>query len=524
MQRIIRWFWRLHQADEAEIFPNMIRMAVIPFIPCIGLFRYCDGWTIVTPQRPRSFRAGFGGRGWLCQDSCYGLNPSVSTDLAVLVSLHANSSSHHFTYSCHFPYYGNHLNLLDLPSSYTVANHSVRPSSFLLTWSRGPYDISAPPPHSMPSHAPDRSSARNHLEADQANVACPAPLTPPSETDEDQALDLRTIRQRAASSHGITRTVERDNTAAGMSLMQEDSIYAFAEAYEEKMPPQAQHGSAAAISEDHDIKMDDESSINGHTGGPGIDLSRSVNVTPVSTDDADATSRAAAAASDATTASPRPNPSLEEQGQRLAHDKAGVSSIDQKLDWSDTSKAWEFSRKRLRPQYPSSTFQPYSKFKGTQQSDRQIYNVEVTILTVDIEQSTMSGYLQICGLTPDHPTLTTFFTGEIIGGPEQKYSFRTRDPAWGASDKTDLTHWARFPAWRPLSLQAKRNINFVYPLNDENWWQQDYIFMRWKEHFLVPDYKLKSIQGASFEGFYYICFNQVEGRVSGIYFHSKSEK
>ncbi|KAJ9639797.1 hypothetical protein H2204_003590 [Knufia peltigerae] len=376
----------------------------------------------------------------------------------------------------------------------------------------------------MPSHAPDRSSARNHLEADQANVACPAPLTPPSETDEDQALDLRTIRQRAASSHGITRTVERDNTAAGMSLMQEDSIYAFAEAYEEKMPPQAQHGSAAAISEDHDIKMDDESSINGHTGGPGIDLSRSVNVTPVSTDDADATSRAAAAASDATTASPRPNPSLEEQGQRLAHDKAGVSSIDQKLDWSDTSKAWEFSRKRLRPQYPSSTFQPYSKFKGTQQSDRQIYNVEVTILTVDIEQSTMSGYLQICGLTPDHPTLTTFFTGEIIGGPEQKYSFRTRDPAWGASDKTDLTHWARFPAWRPLSLQAKRNINFVYPLNDENWWQQDYIFMRWKEHFLVPDYKLKSIQGASFEGFYYICFNQVEGRVSGIYFHSKSEK
>jgi hypothetical protein len=136
----------------------------------------------------------------------------------------------------------------------------------------------------------------------------------------------------------------------------------------------------------------------------------------------------------------------------------------------------------------------------------------------------MSGYLQICGLTPDHPTLTTFFTGEIIGGPNQKYSFRTRDPTWGASDKTDLTHWARFPAWRPLSLQAKRNINFAYPMNHETWWQQECIFMRWKEHFLVPDYKLKSIQGASFEGFYYICFNQVEGRVSGIYFHSKSEK
>jgi len=48
--------------------------------------------------------------------------------------------------------------------------------------------------------------------------------------------------------------------------------------------------------------------------------------------------------------------------------------------------------------------------------------------------------------------------------------------------------------------------------------------MRWKEYFLVPDHKVKSITGASFEGFYYICFNQRNGSVSGIYFHSRSEK
>lgn len=376
----------------------------------------------------------------------------------------------------------------------------------------------------MPSHAPDRSNARHHLDVDQPNVACPAPLTPAPETDGEQELDGIAIQQRSASSHGITRSAESDNTAAGMTLMQEDSMYNFAEAYEEKLPPLAQEGNAAAIRDEQNVKMDDESSVDDHDGGPVIDLERSVDTTPASTGEA-TTSFQPAAQGDSTGVTPSPSdPSLEGQWHARSHDRAEISSIDQQLDWSDTSKAWEFSRKRLRPQYPSSTFQPYSKFKGTQQSDRQIYNVEVTILTVDIEQSTMSGYLQICGLTPDHPTLTTFFTGEIIGGPEQKYSFRTRDPAWGATDKTDLTHWARFPAWRPLSLQAKRNINFVYPLNNENWWQQEYIFMRWKEHFLVPDYKLKSIQGASFEGFYYICFNQVEGRVSGIYFHSKSEK
>lgn len=48
--------------------------------------------------------------------------------------------------------------------------------------------------------------------------------------------------------------------------------------------------------------------------------------------------------------------------------------------------------------------------------------------------------------------------------------------------------------------------------------------MRWKEYFLVPDHRVRTISGASFEGFYYICFNQVEGTVSGIYFHAKSEK
>ena len=48
--------------------------------------------------------------------------------------------------------------------------------------------------------------------------------------------------------------------------------------------------------------------------------------------------------------------------------------------------------------------------------------------------------------------------------------------------------------------------------------------MRWKEYFLVPDHRVREILGASFEGFYYICFNQVAGTLSGIYFHAKSEK
>lgn len=112
--------------------------------------------------------------------------------------------------------------------------------------------------------------------------------------------------------------------------------------------------------------------------------------------------------------------------------------------------------------------------------------------------------------------MTTFFEGEIIG---TKHTFQTRHEAWGATEKTDMLHWARFPAWKPLAKQAKRP-DFTY----RNFAQREHIFMRWKEYFLVPDHRVRTIAGASFEGFYYICFNQVKGTVSGIYFHAKSEK
>lgn len=388
----------------------------------------------------------------------------------------------------------------------------------------------------MPTHAPDASFSPRDTEIAQNNVACPAPLTPPIETGNIEDPRSTAAQQTTHGNPGIVRRLVSDNTAAGMALMQEETMYTASAIFDDKVhtditdQPSAPMESAVnhtayggdrdQVQERRTEQLDDITSmVDVPDGKGGINTnSKDAGVGQKLSEEAEVES---GLLSPPLTSSPD-----DESGSfGGSPSRAGIPSIDQELDWANNDlKDWDFSHHRLRPQYPSTTFQPYSKFKGTQQSDRQIYNVEVTILTVDIEQSTMSGYLQICGLTLDHPTLTTFFTGEIIGGPDQKYSFRTRDPAWGASDKTDLTHWARFPAWRPLSLHAKRNINFVYPMNHENWWQQEYIFMRWKEHFLVPDYKLKSIQGASFEGFYYICFNQIEGRVSGIYFHSKSEK
>jgi glucose-induced degradation protein 4 len=179
-----------------------------------------------------------------------------------------------------------------------------------------------------------------------------------------------------------------------------------------------------------------------------------------------------------------------------------------------------------------------SKFHGTQQCENQLYDVQVETKHVDMRESFLCGYLSIkgqsnlvishlrdvsilmclyiAGLTADHSTLTTYFEGEIIGS---KYSFLTQHEEWGSDDMTDMQHWAKFQAFSPFAKQAKKS-NFQIP----NLAQQENIFMRWKEHFLVPDHRVRTITGASFEGFYYICFNQCQGTISGIYFQPKDEK
>lgn len=215
------------------------------------------------------------------------------------------------------------------------------------------------------------------------------------------------------------------------------------------------------------------------------------------------------------------------EGERLGHGRnlSGDSDVMMEAppmwvaDSSMLGMGYEYAGCRVIPVSPSSYLRPGSRFHGTQQSERQRYDVQVEIKHVDLRESFLCGYLRIQGLTEDHPTLTTYFEGEIIG---TKYGFTTQHPSWGASDKTDMSHWGKFQAFRPIQKLMKKGGNRSVVIHDvancEN------IFMRWKEHFLVPDHRVRTIHGASFEGFYYICFNQLRGEVSGIYFHSKSEK
>jgi Vacuolar import and degradation protein len=382
------------------------------------------------------------------------------------------------------------------------------------------------------------------------------PPTPPPEICEEIVCDTGLIRQK---DDGATE----GNSAAALSMIQDRSLYATPEGDDDERGTLQVSKTPASCDNEGEVAIED---------GFGIDTGFSADVELPSQSIVDAAGmptpesvamdtdtgelfRTARLSQRLVTGSGldsdkedqpierQPNVSIEMPNERGSNDHLEAFRSSNSLctttnhatmttapsDLPPTPR-FDFSNKRLYPHYPSSFLRPGSKFSGTQQSDRQIYNVDVQVLTLSVPESTMTGYLRICGLTEDHPTLTTFFTGEIIGGPTHKHTFRTKDPSWGATDRTDLQHWARFPSWRPLSKEAKRDIDFKYPApatgpgsrpppppntfasasdaaadevefeyNDDanpGWWTQPNVFMRWKEWFLVPDHRVRSIQGA----------------------------
>lgn len=155
-----------------------------------------------------------------------------------------------------------------------------------------------------------------------------------------------------------------------------------------------------------------------------------------------------------------------------------------------------------------------SKFSGSQKSKGNSYDVEVVLQNVDFENSSLCGYLKIKGLTEEYPTLTTFFDGEIIG---PRHQFLTRK--WDADEEVDKKHWNKFSQFSTYSKNFN-NDDFNY----EQLKNSDNVFMRWKELFLVPDYTIKDISGASFAGFYYICFQKSTSTIDGYYYHRNSEQ
>ncbi|KAJ2044243.1 GID complex subunit 4, VID24 [Coemansia sp. RSA 2673] len=155
-----------------------------------------------------------------------------------------------------------------------------------------------------------------------------------------------------------------------------------------------------------------------------------------------------------------------------------------------------------------------SKFSGTQSNGTRSYVVTVTLKYVDMGVPELCGHFTIRGLTTELPKLTTYFDAQIVGSSSN--SFVTNQ--WDASVDTDRTHWSFFPAFRQhRSRFDSKDFKYRLSMSDK------FIFMRWKERFVVPNYKLSRITGASYDGFYYVCYDREEASITGYYFHRDSD-
>ncbi|SAL95752.1 hypothetical protein [Absidia glauca] len=104
----------------------------------------------------------------------------------------------------------------------------------------------------------------------------------------------------------------------------------------------------------------------------------------------------------------------------------------------NTDSSWtDLSTHRLRNSQLGNLYAG-SRFTGSQKCGDNKYDVVVDIQNVNVDESTLCGYLNIKGLTTEFPELTTYFEGEIIG---PKYSFLTRK--WQAQHYIDVAHWVK---------------------------------------------------------------------------------
>jgi glucose-induced degradation protein 4 len=166
--------------------------------------------------------------------------------------------------------------------------------------------------------------------------------------------------------------------------------------------------------------------------------------------------------------------------------------------------------------------------------NRQEYRVSVEIRDVDLEASWGCGLLSIFQLTPAYPLLTTYFDAEIIGSTRE-HTFNTQG-RWSTHSDTDYRHWNQFPHWRHhLASTFSRDPNFSYdwsasPPNITSSASSGecprgpFIYMRWKERFLVPMNAYRSLEGASYDGFYYICLDVGRGSIDGYYYHTSTSE
>ncbi|KAL3233795.1 Vacuolar import and degradation protein 24 [Nakaseomyces bracarensis] len=232
-------------------------------------------------------------------------------------------------------------------------------------------------------------------------------------------------------------------------------------------------------------------------------------------------------------------------------------------DRSSYSKRPNPGHNVMKPTTAQTNFlRPRLEFSGYQLSGYKRYQVNVSLKTVNLPTAQsnntttsphITGYLTIRGLTSQHPEITTFFEAyavdhKEIGFLSSQWPEENNFESYKTDDQTDLEHWLNFPSFREMFIaqnkedvrneeeysykKKRQSIGTLAEMFMENQKQstdRDYlndrfIFMRWKEKFLVPDAFIENVDGASYDGFYYVVHDQLTGNLQGFYYHQDAER
>ncbi|CAI4063367.1 hypothetical protein SUVZ_07G3020 [Saccharomyces uvarum] len=187
---------------------------------------------------------------------------------------------------------------------------------------------------------------------------------------------------------------------------------------------------------------------------------------------------------------------------------------------------------------------PGLRFGGSQSSKYTYYTVEVKIDTVNLPlyktshslDPHVTGTFTIRNLTPVLDKVVTLFEGYVITYdqyPLCSLHWPAEEPfdPYMAQRESDCSHWKRFGhfsagKWSP----TQRNFG-QYDYETSEFMNQRYIYLKWKERFLLDNEDqdnltlndIYHLDGASFEGFYYVCLDQATGSMEGYYYHPACE-
>lgn len=146
-----------------------------------------------------------------------------------------------------------------------------------------------------------------------------------------------------------------------------------------------------------------------------------------------------------------------------------------------------------------------ARYSGEQLTNGGSFRIEMIVDIVDTEQEFVCGTFEIHNISDRHELLTTYFEGEIVGNI---YPF-TREACSVANP--DIIHWRLFPEWK------REYMDGAYSIADS-----DFLYIKIKELFLLPDPMRTAVPGASIDGHYYCCYYKALDCFAGHYYYKNT--